>query len=187
MNLKWDNPCMLKNEQGLTLLELVLIIVVLAVGLTGVLTYFIQGTKDSSYAQNTAVATVLAQDLMEEIRSKCWDQTATTVSPCNGAVTPSATLGPDGGEMRATYNDVDDFNGLSNNPPQNSLGASMTQYPIFRQIVLVCYVPGTNLNDTSACATPTNYKRIDVRVCWSASCVPGTGDLVELVSVATNH
>src|SRR6266446_3867784 len=106
-----------KNEQGFSLLELVLGIVVLAVGLTGVLAYFTQGMRNSSYAQNTAIATIFAQDLMEEIKSKCWDQTATTVSPCGGAVTPSA-IGPDGGETRATYNDVDDFNGLNNTPPK---------------------------------------------------------------------
>src|ERR1700694_5081535 len=113
-----------KNEQGFTLLELILCIVILAVGLTGVLTYFAQGMKNSSYAQNTASATMFAQDLMEEIKSKCWDQTATIVSPCGGTVTPSA-IGPDGGETRATYNDVDDFSGLNNTPPKDSQGASM--------------------------------------------------------------
>ena len=179
---------MFKNEQGFTLIELILGIVILAVGLTGVLSYFTQGMRNSSYAQNTAVATTLAQDLMEEIRSKCWDQTATTVSPCGGTVTPSA-LGPDGGETRATYNDVDDFNGLSNTQPKDSQGSTMPNpynnmtSNTFLRTVSVCYVPGGNLNDTSTCNTTTNYKRIAVTVSWRSV----SGDQVQLVSVVTNH
>ena len=169
-------------------MELILGIVILAVGLTGVMSYFTQGARNSSYAQNTAVATDLAQDLMEEIRSKCWDQTATTVAPCSGTVTPSA-LGPDSGETRATYNDVDDFTGLSNTPPKDSQGSTMTNpynnmaQNTFTQAVTVCYVPGSNLNDTSTCNTTTNYKRIAVTISWGST----SGDQVQLVSVVTNH
>ncbi len=180
---------MLKNEQGMTLLELVLVITVLAIGLTGVLLYFIQGTKDSSYAQNTAVATVLAQDLMEEIRSKCWDETATTTLPCNGAVTPSAQpLGPDPGDTCTTLNrtgcdDVDDFNGLIINPPRNSQGTAMpTAYNIFTQQASVCYVNSADLNTCVPSPTTTNYKRVTVTISWGSA-----GDQVQLVSVATNH
>jgi MSHA pilin protein MshD len=170
---------MLKNEEGLTLLELVIAIVVLAVGLTGVLGYFTQGLKDSSNAQNAAVATVLAQDLMEEIRSKCWDETATTSAPCNGTVTASAT-GTDGGETRATYDDVDDFNGLSNTPPKNSQGGAMpSAFDIFTQSAAVCYVAAADLN---TCAGGTsNYKKITVTISWGS-----LGDQVQLVSVAAN-
>lgn len=165
----------------MTLLELVLIIVVLAIGLTGVLLYFTQGVKDSSYAQNIAIATVLAQDLMEEIRSKCWDETATITPPCGGAVTPSA-IGIDG-EIRSGYDDVDDFNGLANTPPINSQGAAMpAAYNIFTQAASVCYVPAANLNDLTACATTTNYKRIAVTISWGSA-----GDQVQLVNVMTNH
>ena len=171
-----------KNEQGMTLLELVLVIIVLAIGLTGVLTYFIQGMKDSSYSQNTAIATVLAQDLMEEIRSKCWDETATTTPPCNGAVTASA-IGTDGGETRAGYDDVDDYDFLNltpNTPPQDSQGVAMPAYNIFTQQASVCYVNGTAMN--TCVGGTTNYKRIQVTIAWGSA-----GDQVQLVSVATNH
>jgi MSHA pilin protein MshD len=168
-----------KNERGVTLLELVLIIVVLAIGLTGILGYFTQGVKDSSYAQNVSVASTLTQDLMEEIRSKCWDDTATSVAPCGGAVTPSI-IGTDGGESRAGYDDIDDFNGLSNTPPKDSQGVSMAAFGIFTQSAAVCYVAAGDLN---TCAGGTsNYKKITVTVSWGSS-----GDQVQLVSVATNR
>lgn len=177
-----------KNEQGFTLLELILCIVILAVGLTGVLSYFTQGMRNSSYAQNIAIATILAQDLMEEIKSKCWDQTATTVSPCSGAVTPSA-IGPDGVETRATYNDVDDFNGLSNSPPKNSQNVLMPNpynnmtVNTFTQTVSVCYVAAGTLNTCIVSPGTSNFKRIAVTISWGSV----TGDQVQLVSVVTNH
>ena len=176
---------MFKNERGFSLIELVLGIVVLAVGLTGVLAYFTQGMKNSSYAQNTAVATILAQDLMEEIKAKCWDETAAAVSPCAGAVTPSA-IGPDGGETRATYDDVDDFNGLNNTPPRDSQGNLMPNpynnmaVNTFKQAVSVCYVAAGAL-DTCIGGT-SNFKRIAVTISWGSV----AGDQVQLVSVVAN-
>lgn len=172
----------MKHNDGFTLLELILAIVVLAVGLTGTLIAFTKGIETSAYSQNAAVATVLAQDLMEEIRSKCWDQTAATTPPCNGAVTPSATLGPDGGETRATYNDVDDFKGLNNTPPTNSQGVAMpAAYNFFSQQASVCYADPNNINNCLSSGT-SNYKKIVVTISWGAQ-----GDQVQLTSVATNH
>lgn len=169
----------MRNEKGFTLLELVLVIVILSVGLAGVLVAYSQGVQDSSYSQNTVVATTLAQDLMEEIRAKCWDETATTVPPCNGAVAPSG-IGADG-EVRGIYDDVDDFNLLSNNPPLDSQGGAMpAAYNMFTQQVNVCYVAAADLN---TCVGGTSrYKRITVTISWG-----GAGDQIPLVSIASNH
>lgn len=180
---------MFKNEKGFTILEVVLGIVILAVGLTSVLAYFTQGMQNSSYAQNISVATILAQDLMEEIKSKCWDPTATTVPPCSGAVTPSFPIGPSIGQTRATYNAVDDFNGLNNTPPINSQGALMPNpynnmaVNTFKQSVSVCYVAAGTLDTCIASPGTSNFKRIVVTISWGSV----TGDQVQLVSVVTNH
>ena len=182
----------MRNKNGFTLLELILVIVVLAVGLTGTLIAFTQGTQNSAYSQNMAVATVLAQDLMEEIRSKCWDETAVAAAPalpCSGPVAPSLPpLGPDG-ETRATYDDVDDFNALSiapNTPPRNSQGAAMATYNIFTQKAEVCYVdPNAGVNGLNIClagAATSNYKKIVVTISWGVQ-----NDQVQLTTVATNH
>jgi MSHA pilin protein MshD len=171
---------MLKKEKGMTLLEVILMILVLSVGLTGVLVYFVQGVRNSSNSQIATVANVLAQDLMEEIRSKCWDETSTTLAPCGGAVTAS-TIGADGGEARASYDDVDDFNGLSNTPPRDSQGNAMpAAFNDYTRSSSVCYVASSDLN---TCAGGTsNYKKITVTVSWGS-----VGDQVQLVGVATNH
>lgn len=163
------------------MIEVILVILVLAIGLTGVLTYVTQAAQDSAYSRNVSVATTLAQDVMEELRSKCWDETATTAALCAGVVTPSP-IGLDGGETRITYDDVDDFEALSgvgNTPPQNSQGVPMVVFPYFTQRATVCYV-NTAALDTCV-AGPTNYKRVSVTISWSVN------DQVVLVSVFSNH
>jgi len=175
------NPQAHRAQRGFTLIEVILVILVLSIGLTGVLTYVTQAAQDSAYAHNVSVATTLAQDLMEEIRSKCWDESATATVPCAGAVAPSV-IGADGGEGRAAYDDVDDYNSLpagGNTPPQNSQGLAMAAFPYFTQRAAVCYVASAALD--TCIAGPTNYKRASVTIAWSAT------DQVQLVSVFSNH
>ena len=163
------------------LIEVVLIILVISIGLTGVLSYVGQAAQDSAYAHNASVATTLAQDLMEEIRSKCWDETSAATPPCAGAITASA-IGADGGETRINYDDVDDFNSLpvgGNNPPRDSQGAAMAAYPVFTERAVVCYVDEVALN--TCVAGPSDFKRVSVTISWSVL------DRVELVYVFSNH
>ncbi|MGH7408682.1 MAG: hypothetical protein ACREKF_11840, partial [Candidatus Methylomirabilales bacterium] len=100
----------------------------------------------------------LASNLMEEIRSKRWDENT-------GAA--SLTLVSESGETRATYDDVDDFNGplgvgLDESPPKDSQGANMSGYTGFRQQVSVCYVATDDLN--TCLGSTSNYKKITVTV-----------------------
>jgi len=169
------------NHRGFTLVEVILIILLLSIGLTGVLSYAGQSAKDSAYAHNLSIATTLAQDLMEEVRSKCWDETATVAATCSGAVTPSA-IGVDAAETRATYDDMDDFNSLSvggNTPPQDAQGTAMAAFPFFTQRASVCYVDSAALD--TCVAGPTDFKRIDVNIAWSAN------DQVQVVRIFSNH
>jgi MSHA pilin protein MshD len=57
------------------------------------------------------------------------------------------TLGPDAGETRATYDDVDDYDGLSNTPPQQRDGTVLTEFAGWTRSVSVTCVrpdaPGT--------------------------------------------
>jgi MSHA pilin protein MshD len=60
------------------------------------------------------------------------------------------TLGPEAGETRATYDDVDDYNGLSNTPPQLRDGTALTEFAGWTRSVSVTCVrpdaPGTAIN-----------------------------------------
>ena len=172
-----------RSNEGFTLIEVILVIVILAFGITGVSALFIQGAIDSSYAQLATIAITLGQDQMEEIRSKCWDETDTLTLPCDGPANPSVPLAPEG-EGREDFDDVDDFNGLNNSPPQDSQGTGMTSFSRYTRTVDVCYVDADALDlclDISVVA-PTAFKRVSVIVTWGTA-----GDQIQLVSVFSNH
>ncbi len=169
------------NKKGFTLIEIVMIIVLLGIIMPGIMLYFMQGVKDSAKPQRRNTAIFLAEALMEEIKSKRWDETAAINSTCSNA---SATLGFEVGETRiggATgFDDIDDFNGLDNTPPKDSQNAAQNNYPGFRQRATVYYV-NAGVLDTQV-AGPTCYKRIEVKITDSTS-----NKTVSLVSLMTYY
>lgn len=166
------------DKKGFTLIETVMIIVLVAIAIPALLIILGQETKQSVDAELQISATNIGQAMMEEIRSKCWDEFKTTGANCSGTGSPGA-LGPNGETRTActgtpsTYDDIDDYNGYSETCTWG--GVSYTTN------VQVCYVPSGNLNDISACNTTTDYKRIRVTVTN-----PNLGS-VELVTVVTNY
>jgi len=167
--------CLLPNKRGFTLIEIVMIIVVVAIAIPALLIILGQGAKQGVNAELQVSATNVAQALMEEIKSKCWDETHIIAGSCTGT-SAGGVLGINGGETAGnptTYNDVDDYNA---GVPAVTVGGVS-----YARTVQVCYVPSTNLNDTSACNTTTDYKRIQITVTN-----PTLGS-VELVTVVTNY
>ncbi len=164
------------NNKGFTFIEIIMIIVILGIIMPGVMLYFIQGVKNSADSQRRVTATFLSEGLMEEIRSKGWDE----VTPINATCSNASVIGADG-EARNAYDDIDDFNGMNNTPPANSQGAAMADYPGFTQQVTVMYVDPANL-DAPAAMPPTCYKRIEVRIVDV-----GTNETIRLVSLMTGY
>lgn len=163
------------NKKGFTLIETVMIIVVVAIALPVIVITLGQEAKHSVDAELRVTATEAAQAIMEEIMSKGWDENSPI--PPGSYTTP---LGSEGGETKTacagaplTYDDVDDYNGYAETCSWGGINYATT--------VQVCYVPSTNLNDTSACNTATDYKRIQVTVTH-----PRIGS-AELVTVMTNY
>ncbi|MBI5026526.1 MAG: prepilin-type N-terminal cleavage/methylation domain-containing protein [Nitrospirae bacterium] len=159
------------NKKGFTLIELLLIIIIVAIALPTLLWVLGQGARQGVDAELRVIAANLAQGLMEEIKSKRWDE--------NSPIPPGvySAIGPDGEARTActgtpsTFDDVDDYNGYSETCPWG--GVSYTRD------VQVCYV---NTADLNACvAGPSDYKRIRVTVSNT------TIGSVELVTVVTNY
>ncbi|MFQ5839309.1 MAG: hypothetical protein ACE5HK_01140 [Candidatus Methylomirabilales bacterium] len=162
-------PRLHRNERGITLLDLILVILLIALALPAMMRLFIEATRDSTLSATVTGAHALASTLLEEIRSKRWDENA-------GA--PSPILGPEVGETRPTYDDVDDFTGLNESPPLDSQGTTMAGFENFRQQVSVCYVANTDL-DTCVGGT-SNYKRV------TATVTTASQRTIELVTVLSN-
>jgi MSHA pilin protein MshD len=144
---------LLRDQRGVTLIDLIVVIVIIGIALPPMIGLLIQETRQSTFGVTVTRANHLASTLFEEIRSKRGDENA-------GA--PSATLGPEFGETRATYDDVDDYQGLDESPPKDSLGNDVADSAGFRQQVSVCYVANTDLD--TCIGGPTLYKRITMTV-----------------------
>ncbi len=171
------------NKKGFTLIEVVMVIVLLGIIMPGIMFYFIQGVKDSAIPQRRTTAIFLAEALMEEIKSKRWDEVIAINSTCSNAT----AIGFDGVETsatRATWNDIDDFNNLDNTPPKDSQNNPMTNYPGYRQQVKVEYVTAADLNPAVPLVVPpyTCYKRIKVDITDTTS-----NETISLVSLMTSY
>ncbi len=91
-------------------------------------------------------AAQLAQAYLEEIGLKRFDELspvgnglrcdAPSQTPCSG------TLASEGGEDRTTYDDIDDFNGLSESPPRDALNVARSGFNGFSVAVNVTYAGG---------------------------------------------
>jgi MSHA pilin protein MshD len=110
------------NNNGFTLIEMVIVIVVLALGLVGVTLVINRTVLQSPQALVQTRAMELAQAYLDDILAKRFDEnsgqgglprcssTDHNQKPC------SATLGAEEG-IRSDYDDVDDYDGISDDPP----------------------------------------------------------------------
>ncbi len=136
------------NERGFTLIELIASIVLFTIAMTIIISFIAPQARQSADPITQLKANQLGQSLMNEILAKPFDEnsersppfrrcseTALGAKPC----TSSANLGPDDGEARTAYDDVDDYIALSGQPISNSLGEELLDYNNFGLSVTVEY------------------------------------------------
>ncbi|HBG93484.1 MAG: hypothetical protein A2X54_05715 [Nitrospirae bacterium GWF2_44_13] len=168
------------DNKGFSLIEIIMIIIVVSIAIPALL-ILVGGEAGRGVEPELRItATNVAQQLMDEIMTKCWDETATTTANCGGTVSYS-DLGIDGGETAgtlSTYDDVDDY--TTGGVPAVVIPAGGVSYS---RSVVVCYVPYNDLTTTTCNTTAvlgTDYKRIAVTVT--------RGDTtVTLTTVMTNY
>jgi MSHA pilin protein MshD len=149
------------RHRGFTLIELIVGLVVMAIALTFLTTMFFSnpGRSVEPYLQIRAAS--FGSALMDEILSKKFDELTPEggVPACNPC---SASLG-DEGELRDTYNDVDDYNASCGNPIAltDALGNSSANFNNYSMEVCVIY--DANF-DGVADPTSGNAKLITVNI-----------------------
>lgn len=152
----------------MSLIELVVTIVIMAIVLTGIAVLFFDTVKKTPEPVIDIRAAELGQAYLDEILTKRYDENSGQggTPRCNstdpGSKACSTTLGPDPGETRATYDDVDDYNGLNESPPKDALGNTRTGYANYRVQVSVVYA-GTGA-DGLGLASNQDAKLITVTV-----------------------
>ncbi|MBI1811368.1 MAG: hypothetical protein HY035_04560 [Nitrospirae bacterium] len=194
------NFSLLTSKRGFTLIEILLIIIVVSIAIPTLLIMVGQEAKFGVDAEIRVTATNVAQQLLEEIKAKCFDETSVSGTTCIQTAAASTTLGPEAGETALSlYDDVDDFNDLA----PASLGTTPCTDTVtvngigFTRQAVACYVNPGNLNrcvDTApvagscnrtiASGSQTDYKNITVTV--TAPSDSGGGS-VTLTTVMTNY
>ena len=107
-------------QYGFTLIEMIMSMVIISVALTGILSVMNMSVSHSAdpMIQNQAIA--IAESYLEEIMLMDYcDDPADTVN-C-----PLAS-GSESGETRATFDDVDDYNGLSDSGAKDQTGTAIS-------------------------------------------------------------
>ena len=113
-------PIQTVYQLGVTLVEMVVVIVVLGIALTAVTQIIGQNTISGAYTYDETKAIELAQSYIGEIKSKRYDESSPIngVPPCDApsaaACTAAGSFGSETGEdTRAAFDDVDDFHNLN--------------------------------------------------------------------------
>lgn len=119
--------------KGFTLIELVIGMVVFSIVMLVITSLIAPQSKRSIDPIWQARAAELGQSFISEIQAKSFDENSSRSGGslrCNEGTpcTSSSALGPDVGETRIDFNDVDDFAGLSatGSAIQSAVGATMT-------------------------------------------------------------
>jgi len=112
-------------QRGVTLIELVISIVILSLALVAVLNGFSRSIEHSADPLWRNKTLKLAQLYLDEILSKNYDHN----TPVGGVPVVSSpgcsTMGPEAGETRATFNDVDDYHNYGLTNPADAVPSSL--------------------------------------------------------------
>jgi type II secretory pathway pseudopilin PulG len=156
-----------RGERGHSLVEFTLALALILTIAVAVFSLFSSGQAAVRDAEAGTTAVLLAQELLEEVASRAFEEPGTT-----------GTFGRESGESaldRRTWDDVDDANGYGpTSPPRDITGAILQDFTGFSRSVTVENVADTNFGSVQPSGS-TAFKRIVVRV---TSTVPGASDVV---------
>ncbi len=143
-----SHTLMARAEQGFTLVEAIVGIVLLAISFSILTTLIYPIAEQSADQLHQVKAAELAQSVLNEIQNKSFDENsdrAGGIVRCAELGTSCSTvMGKEGSETRATFNDVDDYNGLQygslygQGEVENSTGQVLSGYSGYAMQITVC-------------------------------------------------
>lgn len=152
-----------KLQQGFTLIELVVGMLVIAIAIVMLSSMLFPQEDRAAKTLHRVKSAELAHSVMNEIWGKRYDQNTNAnggVPACGSPLgsSCSANLGPEAGEGRNDFNDVDDYHGLTQNATMlNSSQTYAEAYPNYQLSVTVAFgqSPNTKLVTINV-TTPDN-------------------------------
>ena len=100
------HPSLMLKQSGVTLIELIMSIMIISITVVGLFSVMDITNRHSADPIVTHQAIALAESYLDEILQQSYSGTASTI--------------------RANYNNVDNYNNLTNSPPQDQQGVSIT-------------------------------------------------------------
>lgn len=145
------------QQAGFTLVETIIVIVLVGAMMAGMTSLFITNVGNSHRPYLRQKALAVANAFMDEILRKQWNENTPLGGGCVNTLSGSCPTGPgavamgvDAGESRATYDDIDDYNAITNQtPPQDSSATNMPGYTGYTVNVSVTQ-PGAAWNGVPA-------------------------------------
>ncbi len=157
-------PCLTKpRQQGATLVELVMTIVIIGIAIAGVVGAFSLITGRSADPLNQTRAVALAQLYMDEILARSYDESSKVGGGKVDATDfDCAFLGAESAETtRDDYDDVDDYHAITNAIPEDGGGNPLPGYDNFR-ISITVSCAGDDISEMSL--ANSDAKRIDITI-----------------------
>lgn len=143
-------------RRGFILVEVSITYLILSLALVALIPVFILAIRAAKNTEQIEAATQLSVELIEEIRLRKWDE-ATPIP--QAYITGPGPIGVNTGEVasdKRTFDDIDDFNGWSENPPMDPMMNPLSAFSAYSRTVTVQYVD-PSLNPA---ASATDYKKV---------------------------
>jgi type II secretory pathway pseudopilin PulG len=137
---------------GFTLIEAALATIIVGVGIVAMMQLFAVCTQNNAAASHQTAAMLLANNIQETMASL----------PFNDPIQGSKYFGPEPNETAATWNDTDDFDGASFNPPIDSMRNELPNLAQYTQQVTVVPVDPSQL--TAEKTAYTGAVRVTVQI-----------------------
>lgn len=162
-----------KRKTGFTLIEMIIVITLIAIAMTGITAALYPRSQQSAEQVLAVKAAELGRAVLDEVMGRAFDEKSgpnggvpecVLVTTAGRTCTLPSALGPDVGENANTlYNDVDDFHGLTGSV-KDVLGADISaDYQRYNVEIKVFYEQNSSGVMTGQDAgTITDYKRISV-------------------------
>ena len=143
------------SSPGFTLIEAGLATIIVGVGFTALMGLFAACTQQNRAASQLTTATLLAGNIQELMAELPFAEPKALV----------ATFGPEPGETLATFDDVDDLNGASINPPVDALRRPLGDLSQYTQAVSVETVEAGRVTRASSAGDAV---RVTVKVLYGS-------------------